>query len=213
MPKREEGIALVTALVAVLLVSTITALVLTLSLRQETQSANQRREDVVIAGTEALLDRYASKLTLDPFFYLHWVDEAERARVCSDSSSSSYNDVVEPGNAWDDGCESWTYQNPDRDGNGSPDPDPDWWVHPLLEGTYVDTSAVDRDDISVQVEVSPPTPTTPLTVMVAGKSGDRVNRRVIEAAITATSLAEFFRATEASLSYGKNAEIWGPVPD
>ncbi|MFQ5967208.1 MAG: pilus assembly PilX N-terminal domain-containing protein [Acidimicrobiia bacterium] len=209
--RQESGVALVTALVAVVLISTITALVLTLSLRQETQSSNQRREDIVIAGTEALLDRYASKLTLDPFFYLHWVDEAERARVCDDSSSASYKSVVEPGNAWDDGCKIWTYQNPDRDGDSSPDPDPDWWVHPLLEGTFVDTSAVDRDDVSVQLEVAPPTPTTPLTVLVAGKSGERVNRRVIEAAITATSLSEFFRATEASLGYGKNAEIWGKI--
>ncbi len=208
---REEGVALITALVTVLLVSIVTALILTLAVRQEQQSSFQRREDTVIAGTEALLDRYASKITLDPLFYLHYVDEAERARLCSDSGSASYGKVTEPGNGWDDTCGAWSYVNPDRDGDGSPDPDPDWWVHPLLEGSKVDTSAVDLDDVAVQLEVSPPAATSPLKVLVAGRSGDRVNRRVIEASITATSLAEFVRVTETNLSYGPGAEIFGKI--
>lgn len=208
---RDEGIALITVMLAILVIGAMTALMLTLSIRQQEDSAEQEKEDIVIAGTEAILERYAAKLTLDPLFYIHWVDEAERARVCSDASSPSYSVVFEPANSFDDTCETWTYQNPDRDGDGNPDPNADWWVHPLLEGTNVDTTAVDSDDVSVAMEISPPGAGVPLTVLVAGRHGSRTNRRVIDASVQATSLSEFFRVTENSLSYGAGAEIFGKV--
>src|SRR3972149_5752761 len=42
----------------------------------------QRREDTIIAGAEAMLERYAAKLTIDPLYYQNYVDEAELPRRC-----------------------------------------------------------------------------------------------------------------------------------
>ena len=35
----------------------------------------QRRDDTVVVAAEGMLDRYAGKLTIDPLYYRHYVDE------------------------------------------------------------------------------------------------------------------------------------------
>ena len=57
----------------------------------------QRRADTVVIGAEAMLERYAAKLTIDPLYYRHYVDEAEITRRCDDPTSSSYGFTADPG--------------------------------------------------------------------------------------------------------------------
>jgi hypothetical protein len=204
--RNDSGLALATVLVTIFMLTMFTTLLLREAVTQRQQSEFQAREDVVVAGAEAMLERYAAKLTLDPLYFMHWVDEVERARVCDTPASAGYGQpAVQPGNAWPwSDCEEWIYEDPDRDGDGSPDLD--WFVHPTLEGAL----AADRDDIGVLIEVYPPAG-EPLEVLVAGKRGDSVHRRAISATVQATSLSEFYRVTENDLSYGSNRETWGKV--
>ncbi|MGZ8784826.1 MAG: hypothetical protein ACXW1Y_04600 [Acidimicrobiia bacterium] len=202
----ESGLALATVLVVILMLSMFTALLLREAVTQRQQAEFQAREDVVVAGAEAMLERYAAKLTIDPLYFAHWVDESERARVCQTAASSGYGQpAVQPGNPWPwPDCEEWTYEDPDRDGDGNPDTD--WYVHPILDGTLAES----RDDIGVLMEVYPPAG-KPLEVLVVGKRGDRIHRRAISATVQATALSEFYRVTENDLAYGSNRETWGKV--
>ncbi len=204
--RNDSGLALATVLVTIMLLTMFTTLLLREAITQRQQSEFQAREDVVVAGAEAMLERYAAKLTVDPLYFMHWVDEGERARVCDTLTSAGYGQpAVQPGNAWPwPDCEEWTYEDPDRDGDGSPDPD--WYVHPILDGTLAAT----RDDIGVLMEVYPPAG-QPLEVLVVGRRGTWVHRRAISATVQATSLSEFYRVTENDLNYGSNRETWGKV--
>ncbi len=202
-PGREDaGVALITVLMAIAMMSAVVTLLLTQSIRQLEQAEFLEREDVVLAGTEAILERYASKMTLDPLYYLHTVDESERARLCTTTTSTIFGDTVQPAAAWSDDCPDWTYVDPaDVDGDGSPD----WYVHPLLQGV------TSNGDIATLLEVAPPVGSQPLTVSVVGRRGAQINRRMITASIDATSLSEFFRVTELNLNYGSGAEIFGKI--
>ncbi len=204
--RNDSGLALATVLVTILMLSMFTALLLRQAVTQRQQSEFQAREDVVVAGAEAMLERYAAKLTVDPLYFIHWVDEGEHARVCDKPASAGYGQpAVQPGKAWPwSDCEVWTYEDPDRDGDGNPDLY--WYVHPVLDGTV----AAARDDIGVLLEVSPPG-AGPLEVLVVGKRGDWVHRRAISATIQATALSEFYRVTENDLNYGANRTTWGRV--
>ncbi len=204
--RNESGLALATVLVTILLLSMFTTLLLREAVTQRQQSEFQAREDVVVTGAEAMLERYAAKLTIDPLYFVHWVDEGERARVCQTTTSAGFGQpAVQPGNQWPwSDCEEWTYEDPDRDGDGNPDTD--WYVHPTLDGVVAEA----RDDIGVLMEVYPPVG-KPLEVLVVGRRGEWVHRRAISATVQATSLSEFYRVTENDLSYGSNRETWGKV--
>ena len=199
----ESGVALITVVMALLLIGAFTVLVGQLALSQQQQSDFQAREDGTIAGAEAMLERYATKMTLDPLYYLHKVDEAERTRSCN-----SFPLVVDPGGDWDDTCLDWDYlDTPDNDGDG----EPDWYVHPLME-TDGDPTVLGSRDVGTLLEIRKPFPPNgPLTVEVVGRMGSRINRRSISATIDSNSLSEFVRVTERALGYGSNAHLTGKV--
>jgi len=198
--RRERGAALATVVMLVMFVSLAVILLLKVATSQYQQSRAQEREDVVVAGAEAILDRYAAKLTIDSRYYLHWVDEAERARVCETVGAPTYGDVVQPGHAWDERCDTWSYQDPDPNGDGVTD----WFVHPVLDATGT------NNDIGVLLEVTPPL-SGPVGVLVVGKRGSSIQRRAITASIHATPLSEFYRVTQGDLSYGAYAETFGKI--
>ncbi|NIA25668.1 MAG: hypothetical protein GWP04_08880 [Gammaproteobacteria bacterium] len=202
--RNEAGIAVVTVTMLLLLVGLIIVALFKEATIQYEQARVQEREDVIVAGAEAMLDRYAAKLTIDPLYYLHWVDEAERARRCDTATATEYGQIVQPGHAWFTGCETWSYLNPDRDGDGTPDTDPAWYVHPVLDDTGT------KSDISILIEITPPLD-GPVNALVVGKRGSSVQRRAITAGIHATALSEFYRAVQTDLSYGAYAETYGKI--
>ncbi len=197
----DRGVAMIHVLGLAMVVMLIGFLLAELSVHQAQQAGFQTREDVTLAGTEAMLERYASKLTLDPLYYLHRVDEAERARVCSKTGHASIGQVVEPGNTWWETCTEWTYQDPNPD---------DWFVHPLFDYDG-DPSVIGPDDIGSLMEVTTPVNGRALTISVVGRRGDSINRRLVSATINAVALSEFARVTADDLSFGSGADILGPM--
>lgn len=205
--RRDEGSALITAILIGMVIMGFSVLLAQLSVREVRQASFQEQEDVTLAGTEAMLERYATKLTLDPAYYFHRVDEGERARVCTDAGSVSFGATVNPGNVWDDSCGTWDYVDPpDDDGDG----DPDWWVHPLFDEDG-DPSVVGNRDVAVLMEVTPPQNGNPVRVTVVGRRGESINRRAISATIRAKALSEFARVAQEDISFGSGATLNGPV--
>lgn len=201
--KDDSGVALITVVMALLLIGSFTLLVGQLALSQQQQSDFQSREDGTIAGAEAMLERYATKMTLDPLYYLHKVDESERTRSCN-----TFALVAQPGDAWNDTCLDWDYlDTPDNDGDG----EPDWYVHPLMETDGDPAQLAPRDVATLLTIRKPFPPNGPLTVEVVGRMGDRINRRSISATIDSNSLSEFVRVTEKNLAYGSNATLTGKI--
>ena len=82
-----------------------------------------RRSDTLVVAADAMLQRYAAKMTLDPLYYLHYVDQAEAPRHCTDATSTGYDRVVAPGGAWYPDCRTWDYH-----------PAEAFFYHPLLGG-------------------------------------------------------------------------------
>ncbi len=192
----EGGFALGTVIIGVFTIVILTVLVSRLALNQTSKADFGKREDTVLAGTEAMLERYAAKMTIDPSYYMSYVDEAEAPRVCSDSTSSGYLNVVQPGNPWIESCETWDYQETT-----------DYYHHPLLEAGTGATS----DDIGVLLHVTPPAQAGALEVTVVGRQGGRPSTRAVTVEIRAESLSEFAWLLEKDLRFGDGANSIGKV--
>jgi len=193
----ESGVAMITVIMGMLAIVLMTIMIQRIATVQISASGFQAREDVVLATTEAMLERYAAKLTINPFYYQEWVDEAEAPRVCTDTDSTGYNVQVDPSNAWFPDCQTWDYV----------DVDPvDWYNHPLLLG-----ADGGGDDAASLVHVEPPVDGGAVTVTVAGRQADHVSPRVVQADIRAEAISEFARMVEANLSYGSGARTKGKI--
>jgi hypothetical protein len=193
----ERGVAMLTVVMGMLAIVLMTIMIQRLASIQNSASGFQAREDIVLATTEAMLERYAAKLTIDPFYYQQYVDEAEAPRTCTDADSSGFAAVVDPGNPWFTDCTTWDYS----------DIDPaDWYSHPLLSG-----SVSTGDDAASLIHVDPPVSGGAVTVTVAGRLSGHISPRVVQADIRAESVSEFARMVEGNLSYGSGAITTGKV--
>ncbi len=194
--------AMVTVIVGVMVVGLFTAILLQTSLLEYQSAQAQRWDDVTIAGTEAMLERYASKLTIDPAYYQHRVDEAEEARVCDDPTDTAHygtaSSTVQPGNAWYPACKRWTYT--------APTPNV-WYQHPLLDGSSAGTG----DNIESRIHVTPPDVSTPVVVTVASRQVGRNAERVVQASVKAQPLSEFAWSAAGSLQFGDDLDQHGRI--
>jgi len=183
-------------LIAVVLASFVVFLLVTMlagrAIAELDQSSDQRRDDMLIANAEAIIDRYASKLTINPQYYFQRVDEAERPRTCTAVGHIHWGLEVAPGDDWIDGCSDWEYLTEPTDD--------DWFIHPLIGS---------NDAVETLIEVSPPDEEGAVEIIVVGRVPGRVMYRAISASIQATSLSEFVRVTEFDLSYGSGAVLSG----
>lgn len=199
LPRRlrdgEEGIAMAVVIMGVLAIALLTFLVQKLAISQTAQSDFYAREDTVLAAGEAMLDRYATKLTIDPFYYQVYVDEAEAPRRCADLSSPSYGSVVNPGNAWISDCSQWTYEFTAT-----------YYQHPLLLG-----EAGSFDDVGVLMHVQPPVGANRLEVEIVATQAERPAQRVIKAEIGPESASEFLWLVEGDLFFGPEDKTLGKV--
>jgi len=193
--RSEDGIALGIVIMGILAIALMTFLVQKLAVSQTNQSGFLAGEDTVLAGGEAMLERYATKLSIDPLYYQRYVDEAEAPRRCADIGSGSYGSVVVPGNAWFTDCTQWTYEFTTA-----------LYQHPLLEG---DPGTF--DDVGVLMHVSPPIGSAPLEVEIVAKQQERATARSITAEIGAEAISEFVRMVEGDLRYGGGARTFGKI--
>lgn len=193
----QAGIAMITVIMGVLAIILMTIMIQQLAGYQISQSDFQAKEDSVLASTEAMLERYATKLTIDPVYYQKWVDEAEAPRVCTDNASAGFMAQVDPGTAWYTDCNTWDYVDVEPE---------NWYEHPLLSG-----AATGDDDGASLIRVLAPTDGSPVMVTVAGRHAGHVSPRVVQADIRAQSVSEFVRMTEEDLRYGPGANTYGLV--
>lgn len=191
----EHGVAMATVIMGMLAITLMTVMIQSLATSQLNQADYFRREDTVLAGTEAMLERYATKLSIDPLYYQLYVDEAEAPRKCSDATSAGFNTTVLPGNAWIGDCSTWDYIETTN-----------FYSHPLLAG-----GPGTEDDIAVLLRVTPPTAGKQVEVTVVGRQAGRVNPRVVTSEIRATAISEFVRMVENDLRYGNGAKTFGRV--
>jgi hypothetical protein len=164
--------------------------------REYSNAQYHRRDDTVVVGAEAMLERYAAKLTIDPRYYQNWVDEAEMPRRCADPTSPNHNLIVSPGNAWFVECTEWTYE----DGTG--------FSHPLLDGDTARTV----DDITALLAVVPPGPSDAgIYITVVSDFGEFGQTRALTASIKPQSISEFAFLVESNLTFGSGAVISGKI--
>lgn len=167
------------------------------AVREYNGAQYQRREDTIIAGAEAMLERYAAKLTIDPRYYQNFVDEAELPRRCSDPSSTRYNQTVQPGNAWFQECRVWDYTA-----------DRAFFDHPLLGGR----TDIEADDIGTLLTVSPPAVgASGVTLTIVSTEEEFGQRRAVEALVRPEAVSEFAFLVEQSLRIGSGAEVFGKI--
>lgn len=190
----DEGFTMIAVVSFSLLLVFLSTALLADALSQNQDANRQKRDDQLIAAAEAVIDRYASKLTVNPAYFLQRVDESERARTCTDPAHPQNGVEIAAGNDWIDGCAIWDYQSVPADA--------DWFTHPLLQS---------EENIENLIEVSPPTDGGGVEVNVVGRIPNRDQYRAISADIDAVSLAEFVRVTQNDLRYGSGAVILGKV--
>ncbi len=191
----EAGAALAVVVMGVLAIALITFLVQKLAISQTTQANFYAGEDATLAAGEAMLDRYATKLSIDPLYYQTYVDEAEAPRRCTDSGSTSFGTVVNPGNPWITDCAIWTYEFTDT-----------YYEHPLLAG-----EAPAFDDVGVLMHVVPPTVAHGLEVEIIAKQADRPAQRSLQVEIGPEAISEFVWMVEEDLYFGPEDKTFGKV--
>jgi hypothetical protein len=188
------------ALAAVIMVMSALILMVVLVLQQASNeyrnAQNQRREDSILAGADGMLERYAAKLTIDPLYYRHFVDQAELPRRCSDSTSVNYGAIVQPGNAWFDECTTWTYEAAGA-----------YFSHPLLTGQ----AGLTADDIGSLFTIDPPVGSGGLTMTVVSRQSQLNQIRAIRAEIRPEAISEFAFLSNADLRFGSGAVVRGKI--
>jgi uncharacterized membrane protein len=192
----QTGIAMITVIMGVLAITMLAIMIQQLATNQLTQSSNQAREDTVLTGTEAMLERFATKQSIDPLYYQKWVDEAEAPRKCTDTGSAQFGAIANPGDVWFGDCGTWDYEATTT-----------FYEHPLLDGDPANTA----DNIGVLIHVTPPDGAVPLKVEVVGRQNERINPRVVESEIQPESISEFAWMVEGQLRFGSGAVTYGKV--
>jgi len=194
--RRDGGFAMVTVILGIGAIVFMVALLFQQAVGEYRHSQFQRREDTLVAGAEAMLERYAAKMSLDPAYYQRWVDLAELPRRCTDPSSPDYARIAQPGDAWFPGCALWEYEDPEG-----------FFSHPLLLGSD-DNEA---DVIGVRLTVTPPAPGADLQVTVVARMEGYNHTRAITADIRPEAISEFVFMTMQSQNFGAGAHTYGKV--
>jgi len=196
MRDRDDGFAMMAVILGMGALLLLVVLVFQQSTAEYGNAQYSRRDDTILAGADAMLERYASKLTIDPLYYIHYVDEAELPRRCTDSASLYNGFTQSPGEPWYQDCGTWEYEPPDS-----------FFDHPLLDGR----AAIDADDIAALLTVAPPTADAGLEVTVVARQSEFGQTRAISAEVRPQSISEFAFLVEGELRFGSGAEIRGKI--
>ena len=195
--RNESGFAMMTVVMGVAAMVFLMILVYQQAASEYSNAQYQRRDDTIIAGAEAMLERYSAKLTIDPLYYRNYVDEAELARTCSDSTSPNMGLTVAPGNAWYDECQTWDY-----DTVGA------YYQHPLLGGS----GSVAADNIGALLTITPPVAGAKgIKLTVVAQQDEFGQLRSITAEVKPESISEFAFLVEDSLRFGSGAVVTGKI--
>ena len=192
----EQGIALVLVIIIGLVLTTVSAVLMTALVSNTTSSSHAVVRQQSFQAAEAGLDSYASKLIEDGLFYAHYVAPGESTR--KDAVSGT---LVSAGNPWTYGL-SWTYPNVH-----------DWASTAQLPNNY-----------EYNLQITPPTsgacatPTSPLcgaiTITSTGRPHADSNTsdwREVEATIRPSSISDYYRIVDGDVSFGSTTTTNGKV--
>jgi hypothetical protein len=154
-----------------------------------------RRTDTLEVAADAMLQRYAAKMTLDPLYYFHYVDQAEPPRHCTDATSTGYDRTVQPGGAWYIDCRTWNYPVAGT-----------FFYHPLLDG-----ASGTADDVGTLIGVQAPTSSSGLEVTVVATQQEFRRTRAIAAQIRPEAVSEFAFFQEEDLRLGSGVTVRGKI--
>lgn len=182
----ESGIAMILVVVTTVLLSVLAVALLDLVSNEQTQSHNAVQSQESFQAAEAGLDDYLAKLVDDRLYYLHQVHPAESTRRQNPPGGSD----IAGGNAWPATYASkWTY----------PTPKDNWKT--LSNG------------FEYNLEITPPSAgqTTTTIVATGRKVGSTTDMRSVEVQVRPSSLADFYRFSDADVPYGEGAVLGGKV--
>ncbi|HEC10233.1 MAG TPA: hypothetical protein ENI86_11835 [Acidimicrobiales bacterium] len=192
--RSQDGIAMITVILGVMVIFA-SILVLSREAVAEYRAAKYgERDDVLFSQMEGVAQRYLSKMATDPAYYLHWVDEFERPRTCTDPASPNLNQVRSAGSAWLADCGSWAYLTPATAS--------DWTRYPLTTGD---------DDGEVLMEVRPRGDQGAVELIVAGQIRLRSQYRTISVEVAPPAVSAFEWMSEVDLRFAPGAVVAGPV--
>ena len=185
---------MITVMLGIMVIFAAVLVLASEAVAQYRDARTNERDDVMLAQMEATLDRYVAKLEIDPAYHLHFVDEFERARTCTDPLSASNTLVAQPGDMWFTNCSAWEYLTTPVAS--------DWLRHPLT---------VDADDGEVLMEVHPRGDRGSLELTIAGQIRVRGQYRTISVDISPPAVSAFQWMSEVDLQFAPGAELEGPV--
>ena len=193
--RNESGFAMMMVIMGMTAMIFLVLLIYQDGVREYTDAQHHRRDDTVIVGAEGMLQRYASKLTVDPLYYQNYVDEFEMPRRCT-SSGPNNGDIVQPGNPWFPDCTEWEYE------------DGTFLGHPLMEGDPL----TDSDNVDTLLAVVPPgVSDTGVNVTVVSNISEFGQTRSLIATIAPESISEFAFLVDQDLRFGSGANIHGKI--
>jgi type II secretory pathway pseudopilin PulG len=178
----ERGIAMILVVVTTVVLSVLAAGLLSLVGNEQKQSANAVTSQQSFQAAEAGLDDYLAKIIDDRLYFLHQVHPAESTR-----RPPSGVDVA-GGSAWPY-ANTWTY----------PTPKNNWKALP--------------NGYEYNLQVTPPTAgQTTTTILATGrKTGSTTGARAVQVQVRPSSLADFYRFSDADVPYGAGAVLNGKV--
>jgi Tfp pilus assembly protein PilX len=192
----EQGIALVLVIIIGLVLTTVSAVLVTALVNETSRSSHSVVRQQSFQAAEAGLNSYASKLIEDGLFYSHYVAPGESTR--KDPVTSN---LVTAGNPWPYGL-AWTYPN----GH-------DWVSTAQLPNNY-----------EYSLQITPPsaaacaTPTSPLcgaiTIVATGRPHADANTqdwREVEATIRPSSISDYYRIVNGDVAFGSTTTTNGKV--
>lgn len=195
MPRRDDGFAMMAVVMGIGAMLFLLTVVFQTAAREYSGAQDQRRDDTAIAAAEAMLDRYTAKLTIDPLYHLHWVDEAEMPRRC-ESGGPNQGVVVEPGNPWLEHCDRWSYL------------DSEFFDHPLLRGS----DGIGADDNATLLSITPPgSGEGGIEVTVVAMQEEFGARRAVAAEFRPEAISEFAFLVDEDLRFGSGANVHGKI--
>jgi len=181
----ESGIALIMVMVISVVLTTISAALVTTLVEGVTTSSNAVVRQQAYQAAEAGIDAYESKLLEDNAYYLHYVAAGESTRQTSGGT------LVTAGNAWTGGT-TWTYPN----GH-------DWPATAQLANGY-----------EYNLQVAPPDQTGAISITSTGrKHGDTNthNWRKLQVLVRPSSVADYYRMVNGDVSFGSTTTTNGQV--
>ena len=188
----QEGQTLMATMGVITVLAVLVGGGLRMSSTTKTASKRDARSEVALQAADAAVQRYVSRLVEDPFYYIHFVDEAEDPRTNSSGAAVPKDPPPATSTAWDNSS-NWTYSGPVTG-----------WKTLRTGGGY------GLVDYSMRIKVSGDT----VTVTATGRVGsDKPNplRRSIEVRVRPSSIADFQRISDHAMAYGSDAITTGKI--